>query len=255
MSFDVAASAYDSFMGRYSYPLATLFVEGAKLPASGRVLDVGCGTGALTAALADRLGEGAVTGIDPSEKFVEAARERFPRAVISRASAEALPFADAEFDAALAGLVVHFMADPQAGVGEMVRVTRPGGVVALSVWDFVGLRAPQSTFFRALTSVAPQVEDESGRAGAAAGELARLLRHAGCSEVTSGEIPVSVSYATFEDWWTPYTLGVGPAGGQLAALDDAGRDRVQDLCRSLMPAAPFTITATAWTARGVVVAG
>lgn len=252
MSFDVAAGAYDKFMGRYSQPLARVFADGADPPDGGRVLDVGCGTGALTAVLVERFGEQAVTGIDPSASFVAGTANRFPGADIRQGAAEHLPFADDEFDAALAELVVHFMVDPAAGVGEMVRVTRPGGVVALCVWDFAGGRAPQSTFFRALSSVVPGVDDETGRAGAAAGDLAGLLTAAGCGDVTAGEATVEVTYDTFQDWWLPYTLGVAPAGRQLAALADADRARVRKLCRARTPVAPFTVAATAWTARGVV---
>src|SRR5687767_7233341 len=113
MTFAVAADAYDRFMGRYSVPLAPLFADFAG--AEGRVLDVGCGPGALTAELVGRLGEGAVSAVDPSQPFVEAVRERHPAVTIERAPAEQLPFADDEFDAALAQLVVHFMTDPVAG--------------------------------------------------------------------------------------------------------------------------------------------
>src|SRR5690606_15706796 len=136
MSFDVAADAYDRFMGRYSQPLGELFVEVARLPTHGRVLDVGCGPGALTAALAQRYGQSAVVGVDRSESFIAAASARLPLADIRHGTAAHLPFAENAFDAVLAQLVVHFMTDAEAGVAEMTRVTRPGGVIALSVWDF-----------------------------------------------------------------------------------------------------------------------
>lgn len=252
MSFDVSATAYDRFMGRYSRPLAGLFAAAADLPGTGRVLDVGCGTGALTAVLADRFGEAAVAGVDPSTSFVAATARRLPEAEIRHGSAERLPFADDTFDAALAQLVVHFMADPISGVREMVRVTRPGGVIALCVWDFAGGRAPQSLFFQALRALVPEADDESGRPGAADGDLAMLLSRVGCVQITSGEVTVEVSHETFEDWWSPYTLGVAPPGRQLAALGDAERAEVRRLCRERLPAAGFTLTATAWTARGVV---
>lgn len=251
MSFDVAAEAYDRFMGRYSAPLAKLFTEFARLPSDGRALDVGCGPGALTAELTSRFGPDQVAGVDPSESFVAAAHTRFPWADIRHGTAEALPFDDDAFDATLAELVVHFMTDAAAGVGEMVRVTRPGGVVAACVWDFAGGRAPQSTFFTALASVIPTLDDESDRVGASAGELAALLTAAGCTEVEESALPVSVDYTGFEEWWEPYTLGVSPAGRQLAALPEAERERVRRRCLELLPAAPFTIAATAWSARGV----
>ena len=170
-------------------------------------LDVGCGPGALTEVLSLRLGAGAVTAVDPSRPFVEAARERMPGVRVVEAPAEALPFADGTFGAAFAQLVVHFMADPAAGIAEMRRVTRPGGMVALNVWDFENHRAPQSLFFRALLEVMPDADDEVARAGARRGQLAELLSVAGCADVEQSELAVSIEFASFADWWEPYTLG------------------------------------------------
>ncbi len=135
VSFDVAADAYDRFMGRYSQLLSPQMADLAGVRPGQRVLDVGCGPGALTAELVTRLGPEGVGAVDPSEPFVAAARARHPGVDVSQASAEELPFADGSFDAALAQLVVHFMKDPVAGLAEMARVTRPGGVVAACVWD------------------------------------------------------------------------------------------------------------------------
>jgi SAM-dependent methyltransferase len=252
MSFDVAAEAYDSFMGRYSQPLAALFLESAHLPREGRALDVGCGPGALIEQLAARFGETEVAGVDPSESFVAAAAARHPWADIRHGVAENLPFDDDAFDATLAELVVHFMTDAATGVREMVRVTRPGGVVAACVWDFAGGRAPQSLFFAALGSVVAGIDDESHRVGARSGDLGTLLRDAGCTAVEESELTVESAYPTFDEWWATYTFGVGPAGAQLAALPDLERDEVMARCRDQLPDAPFTITATAWTARGEV---
>ncbi|MFL5647494.1 MAG: class I SAM-dependent methyltransferase, partial [Chloroflexota bacterium] len=137
MSFDVAAEAYDRFMGRYSAQLSSQMADLAGVAIAQRVLDVGCGPGALTAELVKRVGApDRVAAVDPSEPFVAAARARNPGVAIERATAEHLPFDDGRFDAALAQLVVHFMSDPVAGLAEMARVTRPGGVVAACVWDF-----------------------------------------------------------------------------------------------------------------------
>lgn len=252
MSFDVAAEVYDSFMGRYSRPLAALFTESAQLPAGGRALDVGCGPGALTEELARRFGETEVAGVDPSETFVTAAAARHPWADIRHGFAEQLPFDDDTFDATLASLVVHFMTDAAAGAREMVRVTRPGGVVAACVWDFAGGRAPQSRFFAALGSVVTGIDDETDRVGAHAGDLTTLLTDAGCAAVEETELTVTVDYASFDEWWTPYTYGVSPAGKQLAALPELERDAVRARCEELLPPAPFTVTATAWSARGTV---
>ena len=144
MSFDVSADAYTRFMGRYSEPLAARFADLAGVRPGQRALDVGCGPGALTAELADRLGAGEVCAVDPSESFAAAARERLPGSTVGVAAAERLPFPDRTFDAALAQLVVHFMADPVAGLREMGRVTRAGGVVGACVWDHGGAHGPLS---------------------------------------------------------------------------------------------------------------
>ena len=251
MTFDVAADSYDRFMGRFSQPLAELFAEWAAPPEDGRALDVGCGTGALTAVLARRYGETEVAGVDPSASFVAATSARFPWADIRHGTAEALPFDDGLFSATLAELVVHFMTDAAAGAREMLRVTRPGGVIAACVWDFAGHRAPQSTFFDALTATVDGVDDETHRAGARRGELGALLREAGCADVSETELSVTVAHAGFDEWWEPYTLGVAPAGRQLAALSPEDRERVRARCAELLPPGPFDVTATAWAARGI----
>jgi len=140
--FEVAAEAYDSYMGRYSIPLAPQFVEFAQVASEHRILDVGCGPGALTSELVGRMGPSGVSAVDPSEPFVEAARERHPGVDVRLAAAERLPFPDDAFDAALAQLVVHFMTSPIEGLSEMARVTRSGGAVAACVWDHGGGEGP-----------------------------------------------------------------------------------------------------------------
>ena len=250
MSFAVAADAYDRFMGRYSVPLAAPFVEFAGVASERQVLDVGCGPGALTAELVARLGPSAVSAVDPSESFVEAARERFPEVTVRRASAEELPFESDSFDAALAQLVVHFMQEPVAGLREMARVTREGGVVAACVWDHAGGKGPLSPFWEAAREVSAEVEDESELPGTREHHLAELFRAAGLSDVEEGAVSVDVEHPTFEDWWEPYTLGVGPAGSYVAALDPGRLDQLRERCRERLPAAPFVLSARAWAARG-----
>jgi SAM-dependent methyltransferase len=250
VGFDVAASAYDRFMGRYSRELAPQLADLAGVTAGQSVLDVGCGPGALTAELVARLGPAAVVAVDPSPSFVAATRERNPEVDVRQAAAEALPFGDGAFDAALAQLVVHFMADPVAGLREMARVTRPGGVVAACVWDHAGEQSPLTVFWRAARSLDPSAHDESDLAGARAGHLAELFAAAGLEEVRATALGVSVRHESFEEWWEPFTLGVGPAGGYVAALDPARRDAVRERCRELFGPPPITIAARAWTACG-----
>ncbi len=250
MSFEVGAQSYDRFMGPYSRPLAPQLVDLAGVAEGQKVLDVGCGPGALTAELVARAGAGAVAAVDPSRAFVDAARERHPDVDVRLAAAEELPFAAAAFDASLAQLVVHFMADPVAGLGEMRRVTRPGGAVAASVWDHPGERAPMTAFWRAVRVVDPGARDESSLAGAREGHLAELFAEAGLVDVRGAALAAPVEYESFEAWWEPFTLGVGPAGAYLAALEPEGAEELRERCRALLPRPPFTIEAWAWAACG-----
>jgi SAM-dependent methyltransferase len=252
MSFDVAADSYSRFMGRYSEPLADAFVEVAGLGAGQRALDVGCGPGALTARLVERLGAEAVAAVDPSRLFVEAAQDRLPGVDIRRGQAEALPFDDDQFNAALAQLVVHFMEDPLAGLREMARVTRPGGVVAACVWDFAGHRSPLSAFWAAVEEIDPDAVTESGLPGARQGDLVELAKAAGLGSIDESLLTVTMPYSGFDEWWEPYTLGVGPAGSYLAIVDVDVRDRVHRRCRELLPDGPFDVIAGAWCVRAVV---
>ena len=250
MSFAVTADAYDRFMGRYSVLLSPQFADFADVR-SGRAIDVGCGPGALTSELVGRLGPTNVSAIDPSESFVAAVRERFPGVDIRVAAAERLPFPDREFDAALAQLVVHFMSDPVAGLREMARVVRKDGVVAACVWDHGSGRGPLSLFWQAARELDPEVKDESRRAGAREGHLAELFVAAGLRGVEVTALEARVYHATFEEWWEPFTLGVGPAGAYTSKLDADRRARLIERCRELVPPAPFEVTAWARTARGL----
>jgi len=243
------ADAYDRFMGRYSRPLAVPFAEFAALPLDGRVLDVGCGPGALTAELARRVGPGRVTAVDPSEDFVAALRRRHPGVEVVRAPAEDLPFDGGCFDATLAQLVVHVMDDPVAGLREMARVTRDGGVVAACVWDFSD-GGPIGPFWDAARALDPDVETGSVAPGSRAGHLAELFRTAGIGDVVESAVAVDVEHTTFEDWWEPFTLGVAPSGAYVAGLDPDRRTALRELCRERLPEPPFVVSANAWVARG-----
>jgi SAM-dependent methyltransferase len=251
MSFDVTADAYDRFMGRYSVPLAPLLADLAAVSAGQRVLDVGCGPGALTGELVKRLGSAAVSAVDPSEPFVAAARARSPEVDVQRAPAEQLPFPDEAFDASLAQLVVHFMQDPVQGLREMARVTRRGGVVAACVWDHGGAHGPLSLFWQAAGELDPGLKDESQLPGTREGQLTELFEAAGLRELEETVLSVNVEHPSFEDWWEPYTFGVGPAGGYVAGLDAERRAELRERCRELLPPVPFVLTAQAWATRGL----
>ena len=250
MSFSVPAESYDRFMGRYSVPLAAKFASFAGVAGGQRVLDVGCGPGALATELVTRVGPAAVTAVDPSQPFVDAVRRRLPGIRVERASAEHLPFPDGSFDAAMAQLVVHFMTAPVAGLGEMARVTRSSGVVAACVWDHAGGQGPLGAFWDAARTLDPDVDDESRLAGAREGQLEELLEAAGLREIEATFISVSVEHPSFEEWWEPFTLGVGPAGSYTANLDPDRQGRLRELCRERFRDQPFVVPAGAWAARG-----
>lgn len=247
MAFDVAASAYGRFMGRYSEPLADELVELAGVRRGMRAVDVGCGPGVLTSRLVDRLGADHVVALDPSPPFVAAARERCPGVDVRQGRAEQLPFEDGTFDLALAGLVVHFMSDPVAGLAEMARVVGSGGVVGATVWNHATATGPLSTFWQAAKDLDPDAADEATLPGTGEGDLGGLAREAGLDDVVEGTVTVSVPYTGFEQWWEPYTLGVGPAGDHVARLDPDARDALRSRCAELLPDGPFTVEATAWT--------
>lgn len=255
VEFAAPAEHYDRFMGRYVPRLAVALVDAAGVRAGMRVLDVGSGPGGLTHELAARVGEDHVAAIDPSPQFAAANRERHPGADVREAAAEDLPFDDDAFDAALSSLVIAFMRDADAGTREMVRVTKPGGVVAQCMWDIPGGGMTMlSTYWRAVDSVVPGTEGERARVGMREGEIAEVLGRAGLEDIQSGTLDTSAHYEDFDDFWTPFTYAVGPAGAHLAKLTAEQRDAIREACRRELgdPDGPFDLDALAWYARGVV---
>jgi SAM-dependent methyltransferase len=248
VSFDVAARAYDAFMGRFSVPLAVPFADVLSPQPGQRVLDVGSGPGALTAELLRR--GVTVTAVDPMEGFVAALADRHPQVEAHVGTAEHLPFADGSFDAAGAELVVHFMADPVAGLAEMSRVTRPGGLVAACVWDNAGDGSPLAPFWRAARETGQDVRDESGLAGSTDGAVAELMREAGIADVRAGSVATEVTFETFDAYWEPFTLGVGPAGDHVKTIDEDARAELRARCEEILGPPPFVIRAVAWSAVG-----
>jgi SAM-dependent methyltransferase len=248
VSFDVSADAYGRFMGQYSEPLAVQFADLAGVGPGQRVLDVGCGPGALAAELVRRAGTDTVSAVEPSGSFAAAVRERLPGVDVRQSPAEQLPFPDGAFDAALAQLVVHFMADPVQGLREMGRVTRPGGVVSACVWDHAGGRGPLTAFWRAVRDLDPAADDESDLAGVRQGHLAQLFAQAGLARTQVTTLTVRVRQASFEQWWEPFTLGVGPAGSYVASLTPDRRAALREQCQHALGAGPIETSATVWAA-------
>lgn len=255
MQFDAPADRYDRFMGRYSASLAPPFAAAARVASGLRVCDVGCGPGALTGELAARVGSGNVAAIDPTPHFVAVCRGRVPGADVREGVAEELPWAAGEFDVTLSALVLGFLTDPDLGVREMARVTRPGGTVAACMWDIAtGGMTMLRVFWDAVRRVDPAAVGESAMAGTADGDIADRFRRAGLADVESGALTAHVQYTDFDDFWEPFTYAVGPAGGFLGSLTPTQRDAVQEFCRAEIGDGPVTLPARAWYATGRVTA-
>ena len=246
--FDVSEAAYDNFMGRYSVRLAPVFADFAGIGAGQRVLDVGAGTGALTAELA-RL-DADVAAAEPAPSFVAALRSRLPSADVRQAGAEDLPWPDASFDAALAQLVVTFMSDAPAGVAEMRRVVRPGGVVAICMWDRDGMEmlAAIGRTQQALGSEGPSTE--ARRLYRTREEIESVFGD-GFADVTTELLSVEAAYTGFDEFWDALNGQIGPAGAWAASLDGEQRARARaELMRQLgEPDGAFTLTGRAWAVR------
>ena len=248
MSFDVPADAYRRFMGVYSEPLARRFADFAGITGGARVvLDVGCGPGALTAELVRR--GASVFAIDPSEVFVAACSERVPDADVRLGSAASLPFDDGSADAVLAQLVVNFMPDPVAGLREMGRCTRPGGVVAACVWDHAGDSGALSLFWDAVAEVDPAEPGEATQPGSRDGDLVEFAAAAGLTAPEQDRLTVEAHFDDVDAWWERFLLGVGPAGAYVARLDDEGKAKLRAACARRLPEGPLTLPATAWAMR------
>jgi SAM-dependent methyltransferase len=251
--FAAPAEQYDRFMGRYAPTLAAALADTAGVRLGMRVLDVGCGPGGLTSELCRRVGAGNVAAIDPAPQFVAACRTGHRGADVREGVAEELPWQDGEFDAALSSLVIGFMSDPDRGVREMARVTRPGGTVAACMWDIAsGGMTMLRIFWTAARQVEPGIEGERRLAGTAEGDIADRFAVAGLEDVVSSALTASAHYAGFDDFWDPFTYSVGPAGRYLASLPTVQRAKVREACWAELADGPFTLDARAWCACGTV---
>jgi SAM-dependent methyltransferase len=240
-AFRVDGDAYDNFMGRYSTRLAPLFADFAGVSSGMRVLDVGAGTGALTAELVSR--GASVSAADPSPEFVAVLRTRFPDVDVQEAPAESLPFEAGSFDVALAQLVVAFMSDAPAAVAEMAGVARR---VAVCMWGVA-----EVDMFRAIDATAEAIGASRAaepRRYRTPGEIHDLLAPHG--EVETAELDVTAGYRDFDEFWEAMDRGVGPAGQWLTSLDSEQREQAhEDLFRQFgSPQGAFELNARAFAA-------
>jgi SAM-dependent methyltransferase len=254
-AFLTSGEDYDRFMGRYARPLARPFADAVGVGTAGTALDAGCGPGALTAELVERLGADAVCAFDPSAPFVADCAKRNPGVDVRAGRCEAIPFEDRRFDFVLAQLVFHFVSDPAMALREMRRVAAEGGTVGACVWDLAAEMQMLRTFWDSALALNPAAPDEArtlrfGREG----ELAELFAGAGLQRIVETTLDVECSYADFDDLWAGFLAGIGPAGTYCVALPEAERADVRaELYRRLgEPSGSFTLAAKARAVHGQV---
>lgn len=243
-----AAESYERFMGRWSRRLAVEFVAFAEVRDGTDVLDIGSGTGALSSAVRAAAPAARISGVDLSPGFVELARRQHADLGIEfqTGDAQALPFAAASFDTALTMLVINFVPDPVRAVGEMKRVTRPGGTIAAALWDIAGEMEMLRIFFD--EAGATEHHDERLTALLQPGALAALFRKCGLDAIEEA-LDIPMHFASFDDYWSPFLLGVGPAGAHVASLTAADRDALAARLRERLGEGPFDLKGRAWAVK------
>ena len=252
----VVADAYDAYIGRWSRQVALAFVRWLDLPRGRRWLDVGCGTGALTAAIVANADPESVVGVDPSEAFLAQARTSLPGVTFHEGDARVLPLFDDDVDVVVSGLALNFVSDPAQAVAEFIRVGKPGATVAAYVWDYADGMAMIRYLFDAATTLDPGVAelDEGNRFPLCRPEaLAQLWHDQGLAEVTVEPVDVPTTFRDFDDYWSPFLGGQGPAPAYVMSLSEDRRAQLRELLRSRLPAqkdGTIALTARAWAVRG-----
>lgn len=252
-------SPYEQYVGRWSRRVAPLFLSWLSIPAGRRWLDVGCGTGALCAAITDHCSPASVGGVEPSEGFLETAKDNLAgRAALHQGSATAIPLADASVDVVVSGLVLNFVPDQRAALAEMARVTVKGGTIAAYVWDYAGKMELMRFFWDAAVELDPHAAkmDEGVRFPLCRPEaLEELFAGAGLEGVDVKPIDIPTPFAKFDDYWQPFLGGQGPAPAYAMSLDETARARLRDRIRERIPIAAngsISLTARAWATRATL---
>jgi SAM-dependent methyltransferase len=254
------AEAYDPYIGRWSRLVAREFLRWLRPARDAAWLDVGCGTGALSMVILEDVGVRRLVGIDPSTAYVEQARKRIgdPSAKFEVGDALNLPYKDAAFGYVASGLVLNFVERPQVAVSEMRRVARRGGTVAAYVWDYAGRMELMRWFWDAAVALDPTAAElDEGRRFPIAHPtaLATLFRDVGLRAVDTLAIEVPTIFSDFDDYWSPFLGGQGPAPSYAMSLDDEHRDRLRERLRDSLPRArdgSISLVARAWAVRGTV---
>lgn len=249
---------YEAYVGRWSRRLAPEFLDWVGAPPGLDWLDVGCGTGALMQAVAERWSPRRLSGIDSSEGFLEFARHRLgdKATELRPADAQSLPFADAEFDRIVSGLVLNFVPDKERAAAEMVRVARSGAQVALYVWDYAGGMEMMRRFWDAAAELNPQAANlgDNWHAPFCRPEpLRALLEKAGLAAVEVRPIDIPTTFRDFDDYWRPFLGGQAPAPAYCMSLDEESRSALRERLRATLPTQPdgsIPLTARAWAVRG-----
>lgn len=252
-------SPYEQYVGRWSRKLAPLFLAWLNVPPGRKWLDVGCGTGALCAAIVDHCSPASVVGIEPSEGFLGAAKENLAgRATLQRGSATAIPLGDASVDAVVSGLVLNFVPDQPGALLEMSRVAASGGTIGAYVWDYAGKTELMRLFWDAAVELDPGTDklDEGIRFPLCRPEaLEKLLAGAGLTGVEVKPIDIATPFTSFDDYWQPFLGGQGPAPAYAMSLEETARARLRERIRSRLPisaSGSISLTARAWAGRGTV---
>lgn len=255
-----ASDAYERYMGRWSRKVAPLFLAWVGAPPAARWIDIGCGTGVLTSAILAACEPKRVLGVDSAAPFLEAAKERIrdPRVAFVKGDALAIPEGDGAFGMAVSGLVLNFVPDKDAAIREMIRVVRPGGTVALYVWDYAGHMQAMRCFFDVATALDPAARDFDDGVKAPIcrpGPLRDLFLGAGLTGVEVRAIDIPTAFESFEDYWAPFLGGTGSAPKYCMSLDEAAREHLREAVRRRLPTGPdgeILLAARAWAVKGRV---